>query len=590
MPRSPSIRTGPAGAAPAGARCAPPRSPPLRPGRRVAAVVLVAVAATAVLLWWLALPAFVAGRTRTALRDAGFAHVALEVDGIGLTSARLRDLRLGAAADAGGAGGTLEVDSVHVRFDPFELLGAGRLAEVVLQGPTWTLAAAPGRALAPFDALRRREDAAVPPTAAPPAAALPELPVGRLAIENGRIVSPDGELAVLHGSADLAPDRWTLRLDARLGDLPAELRGELAGAGVRASGPLSLRAGAAQPLELQGRLELEAHGRGRTATGSLAHAGPFALALPGGTWRGEGGLELVARVPFRSPADAAFAVRLEQLDLESPWGLHVAGLAADLSAAGLPLPATRAPQELRWTGARLGALTTLEGSAELGLEAGGTLVVHGARWAVDERGSMRLDELRVGPGTERFTTRLHLESVPLQQWLQLATRGRVTGEGRLDGSLGVAVTVQPRLDVDLQAGRLAAVGGGVVRLLEDESTEELVREHAGRVAATSEYGPVVEDRLIAALKEFRYRELAFRLDPGPEDDVTLHVRVAGQGVRVPQELVLDIDFRGFGQAIDLALAARAGLDRARGRLEAGIRGPPAGGREQEQPPTRDQTR
>jgi len=164
-------------------------------------------------------------------------------------------------------------------------------------------------------------------------------------------------------------------------------------------------------------------------------------------------------------------------------------------------------------------------------------------------------------------TAFTLDQVSLQEWLELLSGGRVTGEGRLGGSVTLAVHTEPRLSIDLRGGRLTATPGGVVRFLDDAETEGRIRQHVRQIAVATGHDAVVQDRLVAALREFGYTALEFRIEPDAVGDgVTLRVHAAGEGRNVPQRLDLDVNLHGFDTAVDTALAIKLGLDRSRQRI------------------------
>lgn len=548
-----------------------PVAPAPKPRRRWlrALVALLAVLVVLALAAKLVAPVVLEDRLRQALAQQGFDRVALTVTDVGLGSATVSSLRLGRA---GSDGGSLYVPTIEVGYDLLPLLRDGRVRTVTLRDPVWTLATTADAALAPFGALFAASGDGTPVAAV---TALPRVPLGAVAVERARIVSPQGTSAALDLRATLGDRHWQLRLDAVLGEQSLQVRGELDADGGAADGPVTVRIGGEKPLQMHGTLAIAASADGRTIDLDLQRgAAEFALDLPGGTWRGSGPFAVRAHVPPSHTGPARLEVQLDGVDVTTSQGVEAAGLAGTVAVVGSSSPSTLGPQQVQWRRIAVGQLAAGAGRASLGLREDGALVVHEAQWAVGDDGAMQLAQFSWSPARPVIETRLSFQRVPLEDWLAFLTDGRVTGHGRISGSLGMEVTTSPQLDVRLRSGQLAADSSGVVRLLEDETAQQLVREHARQIAAASgrgKQGNQVQERIVGALENFSYSALEFRVEPeasGP--GVTLRVHLAGKGVEVPQELDLDVNFNGFDQALDLALATKLGLDRARRRLEGGI--------------------
>jgi hypothetical protein len=258
---------------------------------------------------------------------------------------------------------------------------------------------------------------------------------------------------------------------------------------------------------------------------------------------------------------------VDDLAVTSANGLQLEGLDVATRLFGLPAPVTRTPQRVTWRRLQFAEFAAGAGEAEWQLGPGYEVTATARQRLADGIGSLELTGLRAAPGVARFPAEIAFEQVSLQELLELLSKGKVTGEGRISGDVAVVVHTKPRLAIDIQGGRLAAAPGGLVRFLDDQETEEMIREHAKQIAASTGHDSLVQERIVGALKEFAYSTLDFRLQPEPDGKgVTLNVHAAGKGRKVPQELDLTVNLHGFDTALDTALAIKFGLDRARRSL------------------------
>ncbi|HLQ36951.1 MAG TPA: hypothetical protein VK348_04060, partial [Planctomycetota bacterium] len=487
--------------------------------------------------WLWIVPPVVEAQLRSQLRQFGFDGIHIAAIEVGFGHVTVRDLRLG-GVEAGA--GTLTIEAAAAEFTLADLLHQ-RMDTLVLDRPTWTMAAVPGRAWSPFrDGLRPGGGAE-----AAPMSSWPQLPVRRLAIHGGRIAAPEG------------PAAMSVTFDATL--TATQQQGGAA---------VVLQFLGARPIELDGQCSWGPEPGGDLLALELRRRpGAFEVALSGTTWSGDGDLALAARVPFADLDAAALSLRVADFRLESTNGFEVQGLASEVHLQGLPMPRSIGAQQARWQGVQFAAIKAGSGSAEFELHSGFELQVGARQRAVDEIGAIAVSGLRLAPGSTSYPANVVFDQVPLQQWLELLSGGRVTGAGRLSGSLTLVVQMDPSLGIDLQAGSLAAVAGGSVRFLDDAATEGMIRQQVQQIAASTGHDALVQERLVAALKDFVFSVLDFRLEPDAASDaVTLRVHAVGEGRQVPQPLDLEVNLRGFDQAVDTAIAIKLGMDSARRRI------------------------
>lgn len=509
--------------------------------------------------WFWVVPRVVEAMLLSQLQQRGFEGVEVASTEVGFGHVTVRDLRLYTAA---AGGGTLTIATATAGFTWGDLLHQ-RIDTLVLDGPTWIPAPPPGRSPGPLaDGLRRLEAAVAEPRSASP---LPQLPLRRVSIHGGRITVPvgDGMTSVtVAGTLAVAERDWRIEAEAGVGTQKLSALLQLHGEQQPAAGTVVLQLLGPTPFALEGPCRLGWEAGGSLLTVELRRRpGAFEVALPDSTWTGDGEVQLQARVPFADLAAAELTLRLAGVRIASTNGFLVQGLDSEVHLQGLPISTSTGAQQARWQQARFAAIEAGSGSAEIELRRGPELRLGFSQRTPDEVGVVSIGELRLLPGMVRFPATIAFDQVPLQQWLEQLSGSRVTGEGRLSGSLTLVVRTQPTLGLDMQTGQLSAVAGGFVRFLDDAATDSMIRQHIEQIAASTGQGAVVQERLVAALKEFVFTVLDFRIEPDAAGDgVTLRVHAVGQGRQVPQPLDLDINLRGFDTAVDTAIAIKLGLD------------------------------
>ncbi|MEO6594162.1 MAG: YdbH domain-containing protein [Planctomycetota bacterium] len=498
------------------------------------------------------------------LRHAGFGDASLESIEVGLGHVRVRNLCLGSGEQGVG---NVTIATATAEFSATDLLHQ-RIDSLVLDAPTWTMAPYPELVWSPFDeALRLGSDAAATPALVQ---VLPSLSVRHVAIHGLTIEPPQsrGTKVKIDAALTAHDGRWSVDVHASMGSLIVSALARLQEQPGQADGTITLRLLGAKPIELEGTCRLVCEPAGRRSHVALQRKpGPFEVALADATWSGDGALALTANVPFAQIEAAAMTLHLEDFELASTTGAQVRGVAAELQFRGLPMPVSCGPQHLRWKHVRVDAVEAGSGGAQCELSSGLELRATIHQRTVDEIGSIDVSELYLAPGVHSFPLTLAFDRVSLQEWLELLSRGRVTGDGRLSGKVALVLHTEPRLSIDLRNGQLAAAPGGVVRFLDDAETAGLVLHHVQQIAESTGHDALVQARLVEALQEFAYTELDFRILPDAEShSVTLQVHAVGEGRRVPQQLDLKVNLHGFDTAVDTAMTIQLGLDRARHRL------------------------
>ena len=556
------------------------------------------------------LPGWLEGRLIDELTAAGFDAVELTVEEVTLGQVVVTGIAIG-------RGAPLTVGRATVDFELAQLLD-GQVRNIVVDDIVWRTRIDEGSvALAPFDSVGDIASAESTVGRTPAhASARPvlDLPFESLELASLRVVLTDGDsvheiamqAAARSGAVDTKLDVTANYIDRRL-ESSVELTEN--GGEVRGEFTVSLDHGEDR-VALDGGLTSRPSAEGRTFELHAESAGDGFAATMAGLRIVATGADVrlhTARIGASVVVDAALAatgegqVRIEALDADGPWGdLDGTELAGRMTVAGgtrvdAPTHArvdfeqleirqpeldlaihnvngtvafddvgalTTAPgQSLTWTDLSLGEFRTIDGQVTVKMPDSDTVEIEGLSWGISPHGAFELAPFAIDLSAPAVATTVRLVHVPLETWLDLVSSGRVRGDGRLVGEFAVNLRTRPRLSIEFGAGQLRAVGGGVIEVVESAEVLEVIDSQIGPAIAQSgvEFDGVVRERIVESVKDFEFSTLTFDFLPSAED-VTLRVRTAGRGRKVPQELDMTVNFNGFNDLVAVALAVSTGID------------------------------
>lgn len=530
--------------------------------------------------WFFIAPSAVESLLLRTLAKQGIAHPRLRVTSLTLGALEVRDITLGAED-------SLRVDRLCATFgwrSAFER----RLETLTIEGLDWSLGSGERR-LRPFDTLTTESSGAAP------TAALPRLPVDALSLVRAQVRLPSkGPLSQLDVTGTIESDEDRLHADiavrAKDGQI-LKLRSDLVGrAGTaEARGTTSLEIGSpTTPLQMTGVTELRLEDGTRRFSAALhsspnsgPNSGPTskedenAFEVHAGSTRVSGVARIALAIRFGladwRAGDAE--LRLDEATLSVGEKFRIEDLSgrASLTRLGGRRPVESDPASIdqsSWRRIKIGETEFGPGWAHYTLSARPSIQVLQAQCALIDQGKLWIDAFHFAPEDDIIKARVRVEDLDLDDSLRLMTSGRVSGDGRLAGTVDAELRLKPTLGLVLHHGKFGTAGAGQLRIAKDSETERLVRMHARRVAKSMRTGREreVEDRLVDTLRNFAYTELSFEVAPNPEQSSTLRVHAAGKGVEVPQELDMNVNFNGFDQLVELAFGIKFGLDRARERV------------------------
>ena len=177
-------------------------------------------------------------------------------------------------------------------------------------------------------------------------------------------------------------------------------------------------------------------------------------------------------------------------------------------------------------------------------------------------GQIRLTDQKIDPFAETIRTKVEIWNVELAELIGLFDLGDVSATGRLTGTIPLVVSGET---VAVQRGRLAAEGGGTLRIRSQQASQVL--------AAGGEQVQL----MLRALEDFRYRTLSVDIEKTTGGDALVSLRTLGHNPRVLDGRPFQINVN-LQTNLDRVLAAVAQWYRLSGRaLRDIVGGGPLGG-------------
>jgi hypothetical protein len=293
----------------------------------------------------------------------------------------------------------------------------------------------------------------------------------------GALALPARSIALEDARAQVATPRGVAEgslggtLDETAQGIAGSFALDVAGAGLRATGR----------LDVAGTLEES------TFRGSLETAGEGLLA---------GKLAARGRVT-RTGGQPSFEAALALDGVAVSFGaLRASGIHGAIDLRGPPLHTVK--RQTVFVGRVDAGVPLSEGLVHFALRRDGKLAVERAELAL-AGGTVWVEDLVVSPGDPRLPVTLRARDVDLARLLEMVTLPGLSGTGRLEGELPLALDAS---GLRVAAGLLrAAEGGGTIRYLPSESARALAESRP------ADLGLAVE-----AFSDFRFERLEARLD------------------------------------------------------------------------------
>lgn len=221
------------------------------------------------------------------------------------------------------------------------------------------------------------------------------------------------------------------------------------------------------------------------------------------------------------------------------------GVHGELRFARLSPLETTDPAQLSWEHLEIGGVKLDQGKGQLAFAPPGDVIIRDVR-ARFAGGELEAAPFRFAWKAPDVPLDLRLRGIDLKNVLEALTKGRITGQGKLDGRVALRVKLGDERRLSLGDGHLISRGSGGLQL-------HIQPEEASRELGLEDLvdGSFLRRRVIGAMEDFEYRSLTMNLS----DEGTKHVqaRVVGRGKRMPQELDLTLKLRGIQPLLDRAI-------------------------------------
>jgi hypothetical protein len=221
-------------------------------------------------------------------------------------------------------------------------------------------------------------------------------------------------------------------------------------------------------------------------------------------------------------------------------------------------------QQLTLGPARFGRIGIQDAVIDFTLEGPDALLIENARWTTDDEAQFAASAFRFDPLAPVISTTLYAEGLSLDYWLPLLTDGRATGEGTLDGRVPFIIR-PPRIWLG-QGYFHSTPGGGRISVADAGGLDKLLEQSDPRFR-TDQNMQVLKQRLIEALRDFRYDTLQFDFLPERQGTM-LRAFTSGRGLRgeQPQEIGgLTVNVPNIDVVLWQLLSLRSALDHAADR-------------------------
>ncbi|MCA8970879.1 MAG: hypothetical protein KDC95_13880 [Planctomycetes bacterium] len=183
-------------------------------------------------------------------------------------------------------------------------------------------------------------------------------------------------------------------------------------------------------------------------------------------------------------------------------------------------------------------------------------------------GWVRVRDLTVVRGAERFDVDASLDHVVVQPWLDRVAPSRVRSNARVSGEVRAVVAFAPSAHVTLVGGHLAATEPGRLEFARDTETTEVLEPYVRQIAASAIPGheQLAVDRILGAVRDFRYDVLRADIDTEQGESGSrpvLRLQAQGRGSKVPQELDVTVLVHGVQDLLDMAFDVQQAVDNAK---------------------------
>lgn len=215
-------------------------------------------------------------------------------------------------------------------------------------------------------------------------------------------------------------------------------------------------------------------------------------------------------------------------------------------------PVSPPAQKFGWDTAKFGEFEFEAGMADFRIHDLDLVSVQDARGTTPKEGTIQLKDVKFNPFSPDIETELTVKALPLKVYLPLFTQNRATGSGKLDGNVKFRVSSRSKVPFKIKDGFMKSPGRGTIRLRDNTELKNLLIQQLENKAQSQNqnYTQLVKRRIIRSLQNFEYDTLKLNL-VREDEDLSLKTTLKGRGQDVPQELHLNLNFRGLDPVISM---------------------------------------
>jgi len=239
----------------------------------------------------------------------------------------------------------------------------------------------------------------------------------------------------------------------------------------------------------------------------------------------------------------------------------VEGLTGSIQLARFDPVSTPGEQRFTIASARLGELELNDGLVTFRVDDPDSIFIERTRWSWGKKGTFWLHAFRFKPSDPTYDVEVFVENLNVNQWVKLISNDRASGSGLLYGR--IPITYRPNENPRLAFGRgflYAQPEPGTIQVSDGQLVADLLVQSDSRFVTDANMA-TVKERIVEALKDFKYDRLAFDFIPR-KDDLQLKITTSGTGTGPKKVPIggLTVNLNGYDKLLNDKLFIKLGSE------------------------------